>query len=176
MRMTEIICIFYTERRFKQRTQRVLDEGSRFWDGFISWMCNLHTEIYCSKVSGLEIRSLRIHILRFLLWMTVLQVLLMWNLQLNWFTILVPSVKREIYSCISLLQTIVKSLRASQIWKSLRHGSSRFINEKFTGLKNRGMNWGIKSNQFHFQVVVQDRSVTQRGSLSTVASVFDPIA
>ena len=38
-----------------------------------------------------------------------------------------------------------------------------------------GVHWCIQSDSFQFHIVLQDRPCTQRGILSTISSIFDPL-
>ena len=38
-----------------------------------------------------------------------------------------------------------------------------------------GIMWCAESDTFQFRIVIQDRSLTRRGSLTTVCSVYDPL-
>ncbi|KAI3376815.1 hypothetical protein L3Q82_000073 [Scortum barcoo] len=81
--------------------------------------------------------------------------------------------KLRIHKFISNRQEVLASLPREECAETVRHQDlalSEPLIERALGVK-----WCISSDQFLFRVVVNERPLSRRGVLSTVASIYDPL-
>lgn len=81
--------------------------------------------------------------------------------------------KLRIHKFISNSQEVLASLPKEECAETVRHQDLALSEPQIE--RALGVKWCISSDQFLFRVVVNERPLSRRGVLSTVASIYDPL-